>query len=296
MKRFIFLLIAAQFVVSASMAQQSESADGDVMTISTEQTQLIAADESHVVSEDVPTVVKTRFLPMNRRVDRHIDFNKFVYKGEWMLGLAASYGTLDASDADFMLLVDNIDFGVRRATVKPFIAYAYRDNRAVGMRFGYEYLSGGLGNVSLDLGSAADIALGISNINLKSNNYSWSIFHRNYIGLDRRGIVGAILESELLLRTGRTSFSMGSGDGINYSESRNLSARLNFNPGLGVYVFPQVCVTVTVGIGGLYYNRIVQEDLYGAKIGSRDHSGLKFKLNVADIQIGVVAHLWNKKK
>ena len=55
-------------------------------------------------------------------------------------------------------------------------------------------------------------------------------------------------------------------------------------------------MTVTVGIGGLYYNNVRQEDLLGEVVGRRDRSGLKFKFNVADIQIGIVAHLWNKKK
>jgi hypothetical protein len=89
---------------------------------------------------------------------------------------------------------------------------------------------------------------------------------------------------------------MGEGEAADYSKSKNFAAKLNFNPGLAVYVFPQVCVTVTVGIGGLYYNQIRQQDIYGAETGRRDHSALKFKFNVADIQIGIVAHLWNKKK
>ena len=34
----------------------------------------------------------------------------------------------------------------------------------------------------------------------------------------------------------------------------------------------------------------------GEVIGRRDHSSMKFKLNIANIQIGLVAHLWNNKK
>ena len=238
----------------------------------------------------------TRFLPTSRRVDRNVDNVKFVYKGEVMLGLAASYGTLDVSDSDLMLLFDDINLNVRRTAVMPFVAYSYRDNRAVGMRFGYEFFQGDLGNIALDLGSGAELSFGLSDINLRNESYSWSVFHRNYIGLDRRGIIGAILETELLVKSGSTTFTMGSGESRDYSVSKNFAAKLNLNPGVAVYVFPQVCVTVTVGIGGLYYNQIRQQDLYGVETGRRDHSALKFKLNIADIQIGVVAHLWNKKK
>ena len=253
----------------------------------------VATEEAVVASEE--SAVSTRFLPTTRRIDRNIDRNKFVYKNEWMLGLAASYGKLDVADSELMLLVDDINFGVRRAVVMPYIAYAYSDNRSVGVRVGYELLQGDLGNISLDLGSGADLSFSLADIGVKNENFLWSIFHRNYIGLDRRGIVGAILETELMVKTGSTSMYTGSGDARNYSESKNFAAKLNFNPGLAVYVFPQVCVTVTVGIGGLAYNNIRQYNAAGVMTGRRDHSALKFKLNIADIQIGVVAHLWNKK-
>lgn len=274
MKRLFLLIAAVTLGVTTAFAQQSAE-----------------------LTTEVKSNSESRFLPTTRRVDRNIDLNKFVYKGEWMLGIAASYGTLDVSDSDLMLLFDDINLGLRRTAVLPYVAYAYRDNRAVGVRFGYEFLKADLGNAALDLGSLAeDISFGISDIGIRSESFNYSLFHRNYIGLDRRGIVGAILEAELLVKSGSTSFYMGEGESRNYSMSKNFAAKLNLNPGLAVYVFPEVCVTVTVGIGSLYYNNIRQYNAVGIETGRRDHSALKFKLNIADIQIGVVAHLWNKKK
>lgn len=274
MKRLFLLIAAVTLGVTTALAQQSAE-----------------------LTTEVKSNSESRFLPTTRRVDRNIDLNKFVYKGEWMLGIAASYGTLDVSDSDLMLLFDDINLGLRRTAVLPYVAYAYRDNRAVGMRFGYEFLKADLGNAALDLGSLAeDISFEVSDIGIRSESFNYSLFHRNYIGLDRRGIVGAILEAELLVKSGNTSFYMGEGESRNYSMSKNFAAKLNLNPGLAVYVFPEVCVTVTVGIGSLYYNNIRQYNAVGIETGRRDHSALKFKLNIADIQIGVVAHLWNKKK
>lgn len=281
-------MLAVAFVSTTAYAQKSTDSDS-TQTLSTESSVLDA-----VVAEK--SSVKSPFLPTGKRINRNVDRNKLVYRGEVMLGLAASYGTMKASDSDLMLLVDNIDFGLNRVAVRPFIAYAYRDNRSVGIRFGYESTKGNLDNVSLNLGSANDLAFSLSGLGLDNRSYSWSIFHRNYIGFDHRGIIGAILETELLFRSGSSSFQFSGEDSVNYSKSRNFSARLNFNPGIAVYVFPQVCVTATVGIGGVYYNRISQVDLYGVETGRRDHSGLKFKFNIADIQIGIVMHLWNKKK
>ena len=277
MNRYILLTIVAAFTLSVAHAEQSVAE--------------VAASEADT------TVTKTSFLPTSRRIDRQIDRNKFVFKGEVMLGLTASHGRLNVEDSDLMLLLDNIDLGLNSTTVKPFLAYAYRDNRAVGMRFGYEYLRGDLGNVALNLGSAADISFALGGVGLKSENYAWSIFHRNYIGLVRRGIIGAILESEVLVKTGSTSIFTTDAEGLpTSSTSRNFAAKINFNPGLAVYVFPEVCVTVTVGIGGLYYNNVRIMDEADRVVGRRDRTGLQFKFNIADIQIGVVAHLWNKKK
>lgn len=280
MKRLFIFIVAVTFCLTTANAQQ------------------VVADTLQRVTKETVSVPrkKSHFLPTARRIDRNIDLNKFVYKGEVMLGIAASYGTLDVSDSDLMLVFDDINLGLRRAAVMPYIAYAYKDNRSVGLRFGYEFLQGDLGNVALNLGSAADLSFSIADIGIKSESYAWSLFHRNYIGLDRRGIIGAILESEVQVKTGTTSLYVGAGDDRSQSINKNFAARLNFNPGLAVYVFPEVCVTVTVGIGGLYYNNIRQFDAVGVENGRRDHSALKFKFNVADIQIGVVAHLWNKKK
>jgi hypothetical protein len=176
-------------------------------------------------------------------------------------------------------------------------AFAQDYKNSIGLRLGYENISGELGNLDLNLGLIADMEnIGIADMGLRNENFSWSIFHRNYIGLDRRGTVGVIMEAELLCKTGNTSMWSGVGDQRTLSNSRNFAARLNFNPGLAIYVMPQVCVTVTVGVGGLYYNNIRQYDALGNSLGRRDRSGLSLKLNLADIQVGIVAHLWNAKK
>ena len=98
MKR-LFLLLAVVFSVATASAQQEELNASDMVTTSV------------VVDEEA----SSSFLPTTRRVDRNIDRNKFVFKNEVMLGIAASYGTLDVSDSDLMLVVDNIDLGIRRA-------------------------------------------------------------------------------------------------------------------------------------------------------------------------------------
>ena len=277
-------------ILPADFCVEQYAANSSLTTVLTPKQQISAYVDSS-------SAVKTRFLPMRQRVDRNIGVNKFVYKGEFMLGLTASYGNISTDNSDLMLLVNDIDVSLRSTTVRPFLAYAYRDNMAVGIRFGYQYINGGLGNVDVNLGLLADglEGMNISDLGLRNESFSWALFHRNYLGLDRRGIVGVIIESEILVKTGTSRFMSG-GDAVDGSLNRNFAAQLNVNPGLAIYIFPQVCVTATVGIGGLRYNNVRQYDAAGEVIGRRDHSSLNFKINITDIQIGLVAHLWNNKK
>jgi hypothetical protein len=80
------------------------------------------------------------------------------------------------------------------------------------------------------------------------------------------------------------------------STSDTLRAKLNFSPGLAVYLFPNVCATVSVGLGGLQYNSVKQRNAEGGVAGSRWNSQMRFRVNIADIRIGVNVHLWNNKK
>ena len=74
-----------------------------------------------------------------------------------------------------------------------------------------------------------------------------------------------------------------------------LKLSLGFNPGLAVYIFPNVCSTISFGLGGIEYTKIKQKDADGNEIGQRTASKMRFRLNLLNIRIGVTVHLWNKK-
>ena len=70
------------------------------------QKQLQALKAAEVQS---PIRGKKQFLPTRRRIDREINKLKFAYKGEVIMGLTASYGTMSSDDTDIMLILDGID-------------------------------------------------------------------------------------------------------------------------------------------------------------------------------------------
>ena len=244
----------------------------------------------------LPAASKKHFLPTRRRIDREIDKLKFAYKGEVIMGLTASYGTLSSDDTDYMIILDNINASGTVATVKPFLGYFYRDNNCIGIRFGYRHVGGSLNDVRFDLGESNDISMDIPYLDMSSDNYSFGLFHRSYAGLDPKGRFGLFAEFELSFSTGTSDFAYESDGAIRRTYSDNTRVQLMFNPGAAVYIFPNVCATVSFGLGGVQYTSVTQKDEAGNKIGSRKASNMKFKLNIAAINIGMNIHLWDKKK
>ena len=277
----IFLLLTALFVVSFS---HSVSAQGILLGIQRDSTKVNRQ--------------KGGLIQVNR-IDRAIDKSAFAYKNEWMCGVTASYATLSSDDSDIALVVENLQFGGRIVSVKPFFGYFYRDNLAIGARFGYNRTAANFDSANVNLGnfingiefSTDGIALGYL-----SNAYSFALFHRAYVPLDRRGRFGVFGELELVGSYGRSQFDFMYNNELSTSISDNYKVKFNFNPGVAAYIFPNVCATVSFGLGGLQYNHIKQYDAeMNPTGGTRDFSKLRFRLNIAEINIGVTVHLWSKK-
>ncbi|MCM1151784.1 MAG: hypothetical protein NC209_07355 [Alistipes sp.] len=240
--------------------------------------------------------LKKRFLPTNRRIDREINKNRFVFKGETMCGLTISYGTLSTDDADMFPVFEGIDLSGNITTVNPFVGYFYRDNRCIGVRFGYTHISGKLNSLGINLGEQNDIDIEIPWLDLTSDRFSVGLFHRSYVALDEKGRFGVFGEIELSFMTGENTFAYKSGESYKQTTSNTTTVKAGLNPGIAVYAFPNVCATLSFGLGGFRYTNVRQFDAEGNKIGERHYSKLNFKLNLADIRIGMTVHLWNKKK
>lgn len=240
--------------------------------------------------------LKRRFLPTSRRIDREINKNRFVFKGETMCGLTLSYGTLSTDDADMFPVFENINLSGNITTVNPFVGYFYRDNRCIGVRFGYTHLAGKLNSLGINLGEQNDLEIDIPWLDLASDRFSFGIFHRSYVPLDEKGRFGAFGEFEVSFSTGENTFAYEAGESHKYTSSENTTVKVWFNPGVAVYAFPNVCATLSFGLGGFKYTHIKQYNEAGEQLGTRNYSKMNFRLNLIDIKIGMTVHLWNKKK
>lgn len=234
------------------------------------------------------------------RVDREIDKNAFAYKKEWICGISASYGTLTSDDSDIALVIENLALGGSVVSVKPYFGYFYRNNLSIGARFGYTRMMGHFDNANINLGNFINgIEFSTEGIALDylSNAYSFSIFHRAYVPLDKRGRFGVFGELELVGSYGRSHFGFMYSNEWSKSVSDSYKVAFNFNPGIAAYIFPNVCATVSFGLGGLQYTHIKQFDAdLNPTGGTRNYSKLRYRLNIAQINIGVTVHLWGKDK
>lgn len=238
---------------------------------------------------------RQRFLPMKRRMDREIDKIKFAYAGEVALGLTVSYGTLNSDDTDFLLIADNLNLDGSVFTINPSVGYFFRNNQCAGVRFGYSTINGSLDTANINLGESNDINLAFNNIHLMSNALSIGLYYRSYAGLDRKGHFGLFGEFDLSAKSGSSELTYKTADRFKTTRSENLQIALGFNPGLAVYIFPNVCSTISFGLGGIEYTKIKQKDEAGNVVGERTASKMRFRLNLLNIRVGMTVHLWNKK-
>ena len=260
-------------------------------------TELLAAEGATELAVDLKSghpvkPVKNR----HHRIDREINKNPFAIKGETMLGITASYGTISSDDTDIGLVLDGIKLKGTVVSVKPFAGYMYRDNNCVGVRLGYSHIMGNLGNATLDLGESNDIEVSVGDMRYKSNAYAFGIYHRTYVAIDSKGRFGVFGEFELMGSVGSTAFKYFSDEQWNTTNSDIYKCEFSFNPGVAVYIFPNVCASISFGLGGLRYTHIKQYDGEHNPTGTRNYSKMRFRLNVADINFGMTLHLWNKKK
>lgn len=230
---------------------------------------------------------RKRFLPTRKRIDREINRIRFIFKREVAIGLTVSYGTITSDDTDYMLILDDLNFNGSIFTINPSFSYFVKDNLSFGARFGYSKTDGHIDNAALDLGEANDMNISFSDINLNSTSSSFGIFMRSYAGIDAKGHFGLFAELEASYKTGKSVFSYKSNEEIKYTHSNNQQFKFSFNPGCAVFIFPNVCTTLSFGLGGVQYTKVTQTDSEGKVIGTREASKMLFRLNLANIRIGL---------
>lgn len=218
------------------------------------------------------------------RYDRGITNYRFIPKNKWIGGVTVSVFNFESDNSRLLFsLLKDIDLNLRTLSVKPFVGYAIKDNTVVGLKFGYSRISGGIDNLALNI---EDLDIALKDIKYTDDSYSFSLFHRSYIGLDPKGLFGLFNETTLGYSMGSTRFSRGVDETLKYTDTSINQLKIGINPGIAIFIMPNVGAEVSFGVAGFTYNWEKQKKSSG-ETGKRTNSGANFKINLFNINIGL---------
>ncbi len=247
-----------------------------------------------VRGDTVSQVLRSRNLG---RYDRGLFNYLFIPKGGWQVGITASYGQFSASDLRLLDLIGDLDFGMSAFSVKPYISYAVRNNILVGLRFGYTSAKGNIDNMDVDFDE--DLNFSLRDVRYRNESYSSAFFVRQYIGLSRAGRFGVFNEMELAFSSGNSDFRRMYDGAPKSTHTTFMEAKLNFSPGLTVFIMENTSFNVSLGVFGFYLRNEKQRsymlnpedaEKHPDETANRFTSGASFRFNIFNINFGLGIH------
>ncbi|MDE6301432.1 MAG: hypothetical protein K2M19_06915 [Muribaculaceae bacterium] len=240
-------------------------------------------DEMVIVGNDtVPLVIPERNLG---RYHRGLYNYLFIPRGKWAFGLTASYGSLKTDDVELLSLLTDIDFKGKMYSVKPFIAYFFRNNQSIGLRFNYSRGIADLNNLAMDFDE--DLSFALRDVSYHTQSFSTSVFYRNYIGLNRSKRFGIFNEVDVTFGSGSSSFNRIYDGKPRDTRTITTQGSINFSPGVCVFIQEYVSFNVSFGVFGLNFKREHQTtDMVDE--GTRFTSGANFRFNIFNINFGLM--------
>lgn len=121
-------------------------------------------------------------------------------------------------------------------------------------------------------------------------SYSAAFTVAQYIGLSRRGRFGVYNEVELAFESGNSEFQRPYNGELRTTHTTSTQARLNFSPGLQVFIMRNVAFHVSFGVFGFYFKNEKQRE-NDEETGNRFSSGANFRFNIFNINFGIAVTL-----
>ncbi len=243
---------------------------------------IIDVDEKVIVRGDtVPLIIKQRNFG---RYDRGLFNYLYIPKGDWFVGLTASYGEFSTTDYQLFDLLSDFNFNAHSFSIKPSVSYFIRNNVSLGLKFNYSNSKAILQSAAVDFDE--DLNFNISDASYKNESYSAAMIFRQYIGLSRAGRFGVYNEVELAFGSGNAHFNRMYDSTPRTTSTTYMDARLNFSPGVCVFIMKNVAFNVSFGVFG-YYLRNEKQSEDGVKTGNRFSSGANFRFNIFNIDFGI---------
>lgn len=243
-------------------------------------------DEKVIVGNDTINMV----IPERNfgRYDRGLFNYLFIPRKQWTFGMMASYGEFDAKDVQVLQALKDFDFDGKQYAIRPNVAYFFRNNQCVGLKFDYTRQEADLGRLAVNFGD--DLSFDIHDISYYSSKYSLGVFYRNYVGLGRAKRFAIFNEACLSFGSGSSRFKRPHDGVIRDTRTDLTEVALNFSPGLCMFIMDYVSFNVSFGVFGLHLTN-EKQITDGVEEGSRFSSGANFRFNLFNINFGIGVHI-----
>ena len=215
--------------------------------------------------------------------DRH---TLFVPKGQWVFGGTASYST-HTNDNYRFLIVEDINSTGYTVRVSPMVAYALRDNMALGARFTYSRSLLKLDKAHLEFGSEDNTTeLSAKDFYTLKHNYTAAFIWRQYIPLGRSKRFALFNETSLSFGGIQSKFANDSPVKGTYQTGYEVG--IGISP--GIVAFATNNMAVEVNVMGINYSHIKQVHNQ-VRDGDIKSSMMNFKVNIFSIGLGMAFYL-----
>ena len=212
----------------------------------------------------------------------------FVPKGQWSLGATASYSTHENESYNF-LVIEGIESDGYTFRVSPVLAYAVRDNMALGVRAVYSRTNLTIDEADLVFGDdSSGTEIRVDDYKSVKHSYTVAFSWRQYIPLGKSKRFA--LFNEMQLGAGGTQSKFAGGQPVKGTYETGYTLSLGVSPGLVAFATNNVAIEVNVGVMGISYSSVKQVHNQVA-VGHRRMSNMNFKVNIFSIGVGVAFYL-----
>ena len=218
---------------------------------------------------------------------RNLESVNFIPKGQWITGVSMSYSQSNMDNYQF-LIAENLEGDVYSFKVAPSLMYAFKDNMAIGGKFGYSRSRSNIDNVRVVIDSETDYTA--DNMYLISQEYSAMGVYRYYFSLGHSKRFGMFGEAQCEFGFGQSKIREDSGNDLTGSFQDNFTLNIGLAPGLIMFLNNYSAIEVNVGVLGFSYKHTKQttDQVYEATFSS---TGANLKINIFSISFGVMFYL-----
>lgn len=245
---------------------------------------VLRQDTLHVTPAMVDSIRNT---PVIEEFRHEMESVVLVPKGQWIAGISFGYDQGSYNNYQFLVL-EGINADTYSVQVNPKLLYAFKDDMAAGIKFGYTRALRKLESADIVLGEDTDY--GMDHIYSLSHNYYGTLLFRNYFSLGRTRRFGIFNEVQLQFGGGQSKLTQGRGQSLTGAYETNFQTSIGIMPGIVVFLSNYSAIEVNVGVLGFNYRQTksVKDQIY---VSHRKSQSANFRINLFSIQFGAAFYL-----